>query len=77
MTKRPKDYQTFFADLKRRNVFKVTAAYGVVAFVVLQAADLLVEGLQLSQDVLTTITVVATRPIQTRCRSDEPGRRRL
>jgi len=58
MTKRPRDYQTFFAELKRRNVFKVTAAYGVVAFVVLQAADLLVEGLQLSQDVLSTITVV-------------------
>lgn len=49
MTKRPGDYQTFFAELKRRNVFKVTAVNGAVALVVLQAADLLVQGLQLSQ----------------------------
>jgi tetratricopeptide (TPR) repeat protein len=58
MTKRPKGYQAFFAELKRRHVFKVAAVYGVVSFGVLQAADLLIEGLQLSPDVLTTITVV-------------------
>ena len=58
MTTRPRNYQTFFAELKRRHVFRVTAVYGAVAFGILQAADLLVEGLQLSPNVLTTITVV-------------------
>jgi len=30
-------YQRMFADLKRRNVFKVAAVYGAVAFGVLPA----------------------------------------
>jgi serine/threonine-protein kinase len=36
----PKRYQIFFAELKRRQVFKVAAVYGAVAFGVLQAADI-------------------------------------
>ncbi len=35
-----KSYQEFFAELKRRHVFKVAGVYGIVAFGVLQAADL-------------------------------------
>ncbi len=33
-------YQRFFAELKRRHVFRVMAVYGAVAFVVLQIADI-------------------------------------
>ena len=55
---RPKRYQTVFAELKRRKVFRVAALYGAVAFVVLQAADLMVEGLQLPQAILTIVTLL-------------------
>jgi len=40
-------YQRFFAELKRRKVFRVMAVYGVVGFVVLQVVDLLVPALLL------------------------------
>lgn len=40
-------YQRFFAELKRRRVFRVMAVYGVVAFVLLQVVDLLVPALLL------------------------------
>jgi len=40
MTDGPKRYQIFFAELKRRQVFKVAAVYGAVAFALLQAADI-------------------------------------
>ena len=52
-------YQRFFAELKRRRVFRVAAVYGGSAFVVLQAADLLQEGLQLPQSFLTGATILA------------------
>ena len=39
------DLQTFFEELKRRHVVRAATAYGVGAFVVLQAADLLMEAL--------------------------------
>jgi tetratricopeptide (TPR) repeat protein len=51
-------YQRLLAELKRRRVFRVAAAYGAVAFVVLQAAELLAGGLQLPPAVLSSITVV-------------------
>ena len=35
-----KSYQQFFAELKRRNVFRVAGLYGIVAFGVLQVADI-------------------------------------
>jgi len=35
----PPSYQRLFADLKRRQVFRVMSVYGAVAFVVIQAAD--------------------------------------
>ena len=51
-------YRRFFAELKRRNVFKVAAVYGVTGFVVLQAVDLLAEGLSLPGVVLRVFTVL-------------------
>jgi adenylate cyclase len=42
-------WQRLFADLKRRRVFRVMTVYGVVGFVVLQAADLLVPVLLLPE----------------------------
>jgi TolB-like protein/tetratricopeptide (TPR) repeat protein len=52
-------YQRFFAELKRRRVFRVMAVYGVVAFAVLQAADILVPALQLPESLVTAIAVLA------------------
>lgn len=52
-------YQRLFAELKRRHVFKVAAVYGAGAFVALQVADLLQEGLQLPQAFLTVATIGA------------------
>jgi TolB-like protein len=42
-----RSYQQFFAELKRRRVFRVMAMYGVVAFIVLQVADLVFPILEL------------------------------
>jgi hypothetical protein len=55
----PKPYQTFFAELKRRHVFKVAAVYGAIAFAVMQAADFLVPALRLPESVATGIALVA------------------
>ena len=52
-------YQRLFAELKRRRVFRVAAMYGASAFVALQVADLLQEGLRLPQTSLTVVTVLA------------------
>jgi TolB-like protein len=52
-------YQRMFADLKRRNVFKVAAVYGAVAFGVLQGADVLVPALHLPEAVITAIAAIA------------------
>ncbi|MFO7589150.1 MAG: hypothetical protein R6X22_13975 [Gemmatimonadota bacterium] len=51
-------YQRFFAELKRRRVFRVIAAYGAVAFLVLQLADLLGEGLRLPESFLPLVTAI-------------------
>jgi TolB-like protein len=42
-----KSYQEFFAELKRRRVFRVAGIYGIVSFGVLQAADLMLPRLGL------------------------------
>ena len=42
-------YQRFFAELKRRRVFRVMAVYGVVGFVLLQVVDLVVPALLLPE----------------------------
>ena len=51
-------YQRFFAELKRRRVFRAAATYGAVGFVILQVAELIGDGLQLPPEVRTTITIV-------------------
>ena len=42
-------YQRFFAELKRRRVFRVMAVYGAVGFVILQVVELLVPALLLPE----------------------------
>ncbi len=48
---------TFFAELKRRNVYKVAVGYGVVGWLVMQVAATIVPALHLP-DSLTTAVVV-------------------
>jgi hypothetical protein len=48
----------FFAELKRRRVFRVMALYGAVAFAVLQAIDLLVPVLGLSDSVTQGVALL-------------------
>jgi TolB-like protein len=55
----PKRHQAFFAELKRRRVFRVAAVYGAIAFAVMQAADFLVPALRLPESVATGIALVA------------------
>ncbi|TFG66229.1 MAG: tetratricopeptide repeat protein [Gemmatimonadales bacterium] len=52
-------YQRFFAELKRRRVFRVMAVYGAVAFVVLQVADIALPGLGLPEWTITMILALA------------------
>jgi TolB-like protein/Flp pilus assembly protein TadD len=52
-------HQRFFAELKRRRVFRVAAVYGATAFVVVQAADVLQEALRLPDAFLTGVAVLA------------------
>ena len=51
-------YQRFFAELKRRHVFRVAAVYGVVGFGVLEAADVIVPALQLPPALVSTVAVL-------------------
>lgn len=45
----PRGYQRFFAELKRRHVFRVMAMYGAVGFIILQSVDLLIPALLLPE----------------------------
>ena len=45
----PTGYQRFFAELKRRQVFRVMAVYGIVGFIILQVADLAIPALLLPE----------------------------
>jgi hypothetical protein len=56
MTETP-PVQRIFAELKRRKVFRIAALYGAGAFAVLQAVDIMAEGLALPAAVLTVVTV--------------------
>lgn len=49
MTESSSGYKRFFAELKRRRVFRVMAVYGIVGFVVLQIVDLAVPALLLPE----------------------------
>jgi TolB-like protein/tetratricopeptide (TPR) repeat protein len=59
MTRATRAYQLFFAELKRRRVFKAAAVYGGVAFVVIQAADFMVPALRLPEAVSTVIAILS------------------
>lgn len=52
-------YRIFFAELKRRGVFKVAAVYGAVAFALLQGADIIFPSLGLPERTLTLVVVIA------------------
>ena len=52
-------FQRFFAELKRRRVFRLMAVYGAVAFGVLQAADVLIPALHLPESLITAIAALA------------------
>ena len=40
---------SFFAELKRRNVFRVAVLYGIVAWLILQVSDVAVPALRLPE----------------------------
>jgi TolB-like protein/Tfp pilus assembly protein PilF len=48
----------FFSELKRRNVYKVAVAYGVVGWLVIQVTATIVPALHLPDGVTTTIVVL-------------------
>src|SRR3954469_552416 len=50
---------SFFAELKRRNVYKVAVAYAVIGWLVMQVAATIVPALHLP-DVITSAVVVLT-----------------
>ncbi|MBK5097198.1 MAG: hypothetical protein JJE01_05385, partial [Gemmatimonadetes bacterium] len=51
----PPAYQRFFAELKRRHVFRIMAMYGAVGFVILQVADIAFPLLGLPEWTITFI----------------------
>ena len=51
--------KNFFAELKRRNVYKVAVAYAVVGWLVMQVASTVVPALHLP-DAITTAVVMLT-----------------
>ena len=53
-----RSHQQFLAEMKRRKVFNVAAVYGATAFVLLQVADILKEGLRLPESFMPFITAV-------------------
>src|SRR3954466_5062014 len=50
--------QNFFSELKRRNVYKVAVAYGVVGWLVMQVASTVVPALHLPDFITTAIVVL-------------------
>ena len=48
-------YQKFFAELKRRHVFRIAAVYGGAGFVIVQAADVFIPALHLPPWILSAV----------------------
>ena len=48
----------FFEELKRRKVFRVTASYAVVAWIIMQIGEVTFPALRLPEWVLTTVVVL-------------------
>jgi adenylate cyclase len=54
------DAKTFFRELRRRNVYKVAAAYAVMAWLLIEAASLLLSGHEERTSVVTGLVVILT-----------------
>jgi adenylate cyclase len=52
------DAKTFFRELKRRNVYKVAVAYAVMAWLLIEAASLLLSGHEGRTSVVTALVVL-------------------
>ena len=52
-------FRHFFAELKRRKVFRVTAVYGAASFGILQAADILFPRIGLPEWTVTLVAALA------------------
>jgi TolB-like protein/Flp pilus assembly protein TadD len=52
-------YQRFFAELKRRRVFRVMAVYGIVAFAIIEAADAIFPRMALPDWTVTLVVWLA------------------
>jgi len=52
------DAKTFFRELKRRNVYKVAAAYAVTAWLVVEAVSILLFGHEERTSVVTALRVI-------------------
>jgi hypothetical protein len=52
------DAKTFFRELRRRNVYKVAAAYAVTAWLVVEAVSLLLFGHEERTSAVTTLVVI-------------------
>jgi hypothetical protein len=57
MSETPSSLDLFLAELKRRKVYRVAAAYAAVGFVLWQAAEIAVPALGLPEWVLTFVVV--------------------
>ena len=52
------DAKTFFRELNRRNVYKVAVAYAVMAWLLIEAASLLLSGHEERTSVVTALVVI-------------------
>ena len=52
------DAKTFFTELKRRNVYKVAAAYAVIAWLVIEAVSFLLFGHEERTSAVTALIVI-------------------
>jgi hypothetical protein len=52
------DAKMFFRELKRRNVYKVAAAYAVIAWLLIEAASVLLFGHEEQTLVVTALVVI-------------------
>lgn len=52
------DAKTFFTELKRRNVYKVAAAYAVIAWLLVEAVSLLLFGHEERTSAVTALVVI-------------------
>jgi len=55
----PPSYQRFFAQLKRRKVFRAAGLYGAGAFAVLQLADIVFPAIGLSEQAITRLVALS------------------